>query len=109
MKKRILGLMLLTGSVFSVQAQKGTLLVYGIGGFHREKDADNDKTTTYTFSPGIGYQYSTNWTAGISGSYGREKFSPAAGIGNRTSTYKTGGFIRYTHTFNNIFSLFGQG
>ena len=109
MKKEILSLILLTGSALSSQAQKGSLLVYGVGGFHREKDPSNNKTTLFTISPGIGYQFSANWTAGIAGSYGRDKVDPGMGAGNRTTTYKTGAFTRYTHTFNNIFSLFGQG
>lgn len=109
MKKRILNLLLLTGSVFCSQAQKGTILVYGTGGIHREKEPNDDKTTVFTISPGIGYQFTGNWTAGITGSYGRQKFKPETGAENRTNTYKLGGFTRYTHTFNTIFSLYGQG
>ena len=109
MKKRILGFLLLTGSVLSSRAQKGTILVYGIGGIHREKESNDDKTTTFTINPGVGYQFTGNWTAGISGSYGRQQFTPETGDENRTNTYTLGGFGRYTHTFNTIFSLYGQG
>jgi len=109
MKKKILGLLLLTGSVFSSLAQKGSILVYGIGGIHREKEPNDDKTTVFTINPGIGYQFAGNWTAGIAGSYGRQKFTPETGAENTTNTYKLGGFARYTHTFNTIFSLYGQG
>jgi len=109
MKKRILGVLLLTGSVISSRAQKGTVLVYGIGGIHREKESNDDKTTVFSINPGVGYQFTGNWTAGIAGSYGRQKFKPETGDENTTNTYKLGGFIRYTHTFNAIFSLYGQG
>src|ERR1700760_3460307 len=106
MKKRILGILLLTGSVFSSQAQKGTVLVYGVGGIHREKESNDEKTTVFTINPGVGYQFTGNWTAGIAGSYGRQHFKPETGAENETNTYKLGGFARYTHTFNTIFSLY---
>jgi len=83
MNKRILSLLLLTGSVFCSQAQKGTVLVYGIGGIHREKEPNDDKTTVFTISPGVGYQFTGNWTAGVAGSYGRQKFKPETGAENR--------------------------
>ena len=109
MKKKILGLLLMTGSVVSSRAQKGTVLVYGVGGIHKEKGPNDDRTTVFTISPGVGYQFTGNWAAGIAGSYGRQNFKPETGAENRTNTYKLGGFTRYTHTFNTIFSLYGQG
>ena len=109
MKKRVLGLLLLIGSVFSSYAQKGSILIYGIGGIHREKEPNDDKTTVFTINPGVGYQFTQNWTAGVAGSYGRQKFESETAGDSRTNTYRLGGFARYTHTFNAIFSLYGQG
>ena len=109
MKKIILSTFLVIGIVFVSQAQKGSILVYGTMDISTDKQPNDDKTTTFYINPGVGYQFSDHWTAGVAGSYGHSKFNPSAGADSKSSDYKAGGFARYTQTFNNIFSLYGQG
>jgi hypothetical protein len=109
MKKITLAILQIAGFALASQAQKGSILVYGVMGISTEKDPNGDKTTTYSIDPGIGYQFSKHWTAGVAGGYDKDKFSPAAAVGTESSDYKAGGFARYTHLFNAIFSLYGQG
>src|SRR5258707_2234850 len=109
MKQIALVKLLTAGFAMASLAQKGSILVYGVMGISTEKDPNGNKTTTYSIDPGIGYQFSKNWTAGVAGGYDKDKFSPSAAAETESSDYKAGGFARYTHLFNPIFSLYGQG
>lgn len=109
MKKTLLYFAMMTGFISVSQAQKGAILVYGVAGIQTEKKPNDDKTTTFNFYPGVGYQFAEKWTAGVTGGYGQEKFNPTTGTDTKSTTYKAGGFARYTHVFNNIFNLYGQG
>ena len=109
MKKIVLSTSLVIGFAFASQAQKGSILVYGIMNIHTEQQPNDDKTTSFLINPGVGYQFSDHWTAGAAGSYGHSRSDPSAGADSRSSDYKAGGFARYTHLFNNIFSIYGQG
>jgi len=109
MKKIVLGVLFISGLTFASRGQKGSILAYGAMGFRTEKQPNDDKTTVFTVYPGVGYQFSKNWTAGVSGGFGQQKFEPETGSKSKSDTYRVGGFARYTYTFNPIFSLFGQG
>ena len=109
MKRIVLGTLLMTGFGFASHAQKGSILVYGTLGAHSIKEPNDDKTTELSINPGIGYQFSEHWTAGIAGGFGHAKFEPSSGKDQKSNMYRAGGFGRYTHIFNNIFSLYGQG
>ena len=109
MKKIVLGVLFVSGFAFASRAQKGSILVYGTMGIRSEKQPNDDKTTVFSVYPGVGYQFCKNWTAGISGGYGQQKFTPETGSESKTDIYRAGGFARYTYTFNTIFSLYGQG
>ncbi|HKC37819.1 MAG TPA: outer membrane beta-barrel protein [Chitinophagaceae bacterium] len=109
MKKIVLGVLFVSGLTFASRAQKGSILAYGAMGIRTENQPNDDKTTVFSVYPGMGYQFSKDWTAGVSGGFGRQKFNPETGSENKSDTYKVGGFARYTYTFNPIFSLYGQG
>src|SRR5688500_12343054 len=109
MKKLVLGALLMTGFAVTSQAQKGSILLYGNVGVSSTKDADDDKTSSFNVNPGIVYQFTDNWTAGINLGYGQSKLNPS-GIGATSTTkeYNAGIFGRYTKPLGSIFSLFGQ-
>jgi len=109
MKKIVIGVLFVSGLTFASQAQKGSTLAYGAMGIRTEKQPNDAKTTVFSVYPGVGYQFSKNWTAGVSGGFGQEKFEPETGNESKSDTYRVGGFARYTYTFNSIFSLFAQG
>jgi opacity protein-like surface antigen len=109
MKRIVLGTLLMTGFCFASHAQKGSILVYGDLGAHTVKQPNDDKTTEFSINPGIGYQFSDHWTAGIAGGYGHSKVEPSTGAEQKSNTYRAGGFGRYTYVFSSIFSLYGQG
>jgi opacity protein-like surface antigen len=109
MKKTFLSLLLLAGISTASIAQEGSVLVYGNAGFSSNKDAGNSKTTTYSFSPGVGYQFSENWTAGIGlGLNGSKTDVSNTGDVFKSSQFNVGPFVRYTQKLSDIFSLFGQ-
>jgi len=107
MKKTILSLMLMAGITTAALAQEGSVLVYGNAGLSSNKIADDSKSSSYSILPGIGYQFSENWTAGLSfGVYGsRSEFGTTV---NKNNGFSVGPFVRYTHKISDLFSLFGQ-
>ena len=108
MKKMFLCLFPLAGFVLNVQAQKKSILLYGNFNAQHKNESDNNKTRQFGISPGVGYQFSDKWTAGIAGGYGREKLIDPNGSETKSTDYKAGGFLRYSHVFNPIFSIYGQ-
>ncbi len=108
MKKIVLGVLLMTGFALASQAQKGSVLVYGNLAVGTEKDVDDNKMTSFSIFPGVGYQFDEHWTAGVTGGYGQSKFNPEVGADIKASQYAAGVFGRYTHPLGGIFSLYGQ-
>jgi len=109
MKKLVLGAVLMTGIALASQAQKGSILLYGNVGVSSTKEADDDKTSSFNINPGVGYQFTDNWTAGVNLGYGQTKYNPS-GIGATSTSkdYNAGVFARYTKPLGSIFSIFGQ-
>ena len=121
MKKLILALFAI-GAVATAQAQKaGSLLIYGSAGYGSENVTNNaglpgatdveERSNTWNFSPGIGYQFNNNWTVGINFSIGGNKYSediPGGTEEVRVTEMAVGPFIRHTHSFNKTFFLFNQ-
>src|SRR5258705_4170350 len=109
MKKIVLGVLFMSGLTFASRAQKGSILAYGVMGIRTEKQPNDDKTTVFSVYPGVGYQFSKNWTAGVSGGFSQKKFNPKTDSESKSDAYRIGGFARCTYAFNSIFSFYGQG
>ncbi len=109
MKKTILLLMLMAGITTAALAQEGSVLVYGNAGLSSNKNANDSKSSSYSIRPGIGYQFSENWTAGLSfGVDGSRSELGTTGNFNKINGFSVGPFVRYTHKISDLFSLFGQ-
>lgn len=109
MKKLFLSL-LACGAVAAANAQAGSILVFGDAGISATKEAaaKPDKELTFNITPGVGYQFNKNWTAGIYGNYASQTVHPDGGERSGDISYGGGVFGRYTHTLSPIFFLFGQ-
>lgn len=113
MKKAILFL-LAAGSFAGAQAQHsapqaGSILAYGDAGFSTVTDFNKDKVLSWNFTPGIGYQFNKNMTAGLNLSWSQIS-TQALGAPDPTvlNTYNAGAFFRYTHPLSNTFFAFAQ-
>lgn len=113
MKKIILATFALLG-VMSVNAQKSILLGTDFS-YKRVNGFTDKKANEFTFSPVIAYQVADNWFVGaktsLSYSETSEKGSSlATPYKDKTKDYttKVGGFVRYYHSFNDIFGVYGD-
>jgi hypothetical protein len=104
MKKLMMSLLVSALTVAGVYAQKNTVLVYGSVGTTSQKLADGSKTSTFNFSPAVGYQFNDNWTAGLTLSTQSMKWEDDS----KTSTFGVGPFIRYAMPLSDIFAVYGQ-
>lgn len=121
MKKFFLAI-LAVGAVATAQAQKpGSILIYGDAGYMADKETDDDglpgtsdvvtKDRNWNFSPGVGYQFNRNWTAGINFGIGMTTSETDNGIitmESRMRELDAGLFIRHTMPINKTFFVFGQ-
>src|SRR5690242_8096491 len=108
MKKILLAVVAL-GSVMTANAQKGTWLLYGNVGLNSASDAQKNKNFNWNVNPGVGYQFSDHWTAGINLGWGQYSYK-ANGTSDKTTvnSYDLGLFGRYTKDINDMFYLYGQ-
>lgn len=104
MKKIVITTLVLAGMAIGAKAQKGTLLVYGNAGLSTTKNAADQKTTTLGIHPGVGYQFSDHWTAGVYFDYDHYKNADAS----KSNSYGVGPFVRYAEPLGGIFSVYGQ-
>jgi hypothetical protein len=96
MKKLFLAL-IAAATVSSVSAQCGSILLYGNVSYNK---VSTDANASFSFNPGVGYQLTKNWTAGITFNYEQDA------IQNKTMEY--GVFGRYTHDMGAVFYCYGQ-
>lgn len=94
-------------------AQKNTLLVGGNVGISSSKNENSqfdNKSSTYSFDPFIGYQFDNHWTAGavVSLSGNKQTVSSSPEQVTKSNNFAAGPFIRYSHNLSNIFMLYGQ-
>lgn len=113
MKKATLAL-LLAGIAASATAQEKSIFVFGnIGGLNAQSENSAFKVVSNTFAatPGIGYQFTPNWTLGIEGLFDYSTTYTTPSAGNKRSTMGLGGgvFSRYTLSLTNIFYFYTQG
>lgn len=91
-------------------AQKGTILVGGNIGYTSEKAEDQfgeDKTSTFSFSPKVGYQFHENWTVG--GEFTVASSNDDNGTREiKNNGFKAGAFVRYSVPLSQTFSIFAD-
>lgn len=108
MKKIILASLFMAGLALSVNAQKNSVLVYGTVSARTTKfEPSDNKSSDFSFMPGIGYQFTNHWTAGIAGGFSSGK-SESGTMVNKQNGYVVGPFVRYTKTLSNTFFFFSQ-
>lgn len=91
-------------------AQKGTILVGGNIGYTSEKSEfrfSEDKVSTFTFSPKVGYQFHENWTVGGEFSLSTSDIDNAD-VNRKDNRFRTGAFVRYTKPLSQTFSVFAD-
>ena len=109
MKKTLLFLLVLAAITTASFAQQGSVLVYGNAGFFSTKNASDSKSANYSFSPGLGYQFSKKWTAGLElGLNGSRREIGTTNNFNKSSGFAAGPFVRYTQDLFYSVSMFGQ-
>ncbi len=110
MKRVFMSVALLATTVLAANAQKNTLLVGGNVSLSTEKApglSDDVKTTVFSFSPTIGYQFNNNWTAGIVGDVASAKQTEGS-FETKANGFAVGPFVRYAHSLSNLFAVYGQ-
>jgi hypothetical protein len=109
MKKLILAL-LAVATVSVANAQEGSWLLYGNGGFNLSTlsaGGTSVSTTSFNINPGVGYQLSKHSTLGVQGGYGSTTY-PGLTSDSTVSGYSAGVFYRYTHNFDKTFFMFAH-
>lgn len=84
-----------------VTAQNSSILVAGSIGYMSEPHEDHTRST-FNFTPKLGFQICTNWTAGLYANYKMIKH----GDDDATSAIAFGPFIRYSKSINDIFGFY---
>jgi hypothetical protein len=110
MKKTVMALLTIVCLNAAVNAQTGSILLYGNLGFSANKNGgviDNinqqSGVGSFSFNPGIGYQFNNSWTVGVEGGY--NYVDDGTEIGKTTSA---GAFLRYSKPLAGIFSAYAQ-
>jgi len=101
--KKILLALVATCSMIAANAQSNSVLLYG----NTSVTADNQwARTDWSLTPGVGYQFNTNWTVGVNVSWAQNQ----NGTGHDTvmNYYHFGPFVRYTHTISKLFYCYAQ-
>ncbi len=87
-------------------AQEGTILVGGNVGISSDKMGDN-KSSSFDFSPTVGYQFNDNMTVGLQASVLNETYEYVGGE-NKNNGLKIGAFYRYSKPLSELFSVFAD-
>lgn len=95
--------------VATATAQKKSVLLFGDLGFVTSKFSDpgSTKNTRYFINPGIGYQFSDKWTAGLNFGIENNK-DQSGGDYSKTKTLRGGPFVRYTRSISELFNFYAQ-
>jgi hypothetical protein len=107
MKKVFVLALAFAGLTTAVKAQQGSVLVGGNIDYNSQSQS-SFKTDSLTFSPTVGYQFSSHFTAGLTADIGSSKIDDGAGTVTKTSAFDLGPFIRYAQPLSSIFSVYGQ-
>lgn len=91
MKKLVLFIVLATfGVAASAQTYQGQWLAGGDLSFNSSKYPDHDATTTFVFTPNVGYFFMNNFAGGL-----RINFVSQSQSGSSASSFDGGPFLRY--------------
>ena len=101
MKKSVSILILLLMAHIYLNAQQGSVLIYG--NIQLQKFTGVADVHDFTYTQGIGYQFSPRMTVGAEGTYS----SLELGF-QKTKVYRIGPFVRYALPINDLFSVYGQ-
>lgn len=105
MKNLISTFCVLAYIINTANAQQNSLLVYGNLNISSSKNGSGVKTNAFSVSPGVGYQFTDNWTTGINLEIASSKAGDPA---IKSSSFGAGPFIRYAQPLSNIFAVYGQ-
>jgi hypothetical protein len=119
MKKTIVLLLLSLGVTTFSFAQKGSFLLYGNVTYESNTNnnrqpspgSESSKSDIFNLTPGIGYQFNGNWTAGLVLGYthtGSSTTNSANSSSNDLDEYGIGPFLRYSHSITSWVSVYGQ-
>ena len=98
MKKLILALLVVAGTVATANAQEPkSILVYGDVNLNSTRYPDLHKETIWDATPGVGYQFNHNWTLGLSIHWGQDAVKDSTGNKTTNNDYRVGPFARYSH------------
>ena len=103
----------------SASAQKNSILLYGNLGISslnsKDSSGQNDHQNRFYINPGIGYQFSDHFTAGLAlgfSTFSRSSVSDHSSGMVKTNehgvSYSTGAFLRYTTPISDLFFFYGQ-
>lgn len=109
MKKFMLAL-LAAGTMATANAQTNSWLLYGDVNYHSTSiSGQNTSSTNWSATPGIGYQFTKNWTAGLNLNWGQSATNDT-GYKATVNNYEVGVFGRYANSCfgSSIFSWYGQ-
>lgn len=122
MKKLILAL-IAVATVYTADAQKGSVLAYGTAGIHTMKNdnggGNDSKQFNWNINPGVGYQFTKNITVGLQGGFQNMKnttnvSTTTGAITTLTETitksneWQAGVFFRYGMRISKLFTLYDQ-
>lgn len=104
MKKLFLTVLVITGLAAGANAQNGSVLLYGNLDV---KSVTNNGGGQFSVNPGVGYQFSNSWTAGVEGGY---NYYDNGGTGTYAIVrcYQIGAFVRKAIPLSPIFAYYTQ-
>jgi hypothetical protein len=107
--KKILTIAIATLVAGTSFAQKGSIFAYGNIRLSSTKFPNEAKTSSFEFTPSIGYQFDKSWSAGLAFHLMSNKQKNSVGTETgKNSMFAFGPFVRYTKNLSSMFSVYGQ-
>jgi len=109
MKKLICLFAVSLGLGTAMNAQKNSILLYGDAGFYTSKSPSDDVSKGFNLNLGVGYQVGHNWTVGLTGGYGTDRFrEDGQSHWDLQDAYSIAPFVRYTRPMGHLFTIYTQ-
>ncbi|PWJ55052.1 outer membrane protein with beta-barrel domain [Dyadobacter jejuensis] len=103
--RKIAVILLIMGSISASMAQKNSVLLYGALDAHSIELAGGEKYNAFSISPGLGYQFTDHWTAGVNLAFSSNKYDYN---NDKETSFGAGPFVRYAYPLSDIFAVYGQ-